>query len=159
MGEQGSGPNLFRSIPPPELAQQLSLAPAPQTGSDDPWSDNYVNPRLGQMDDEKWEILIRHVTAIIRHHGTTKEGAHWFDRDDGRPAGEPMSIEYIDSILTNRPGRHVFPPITRIVAKEMVDREPRFSGVWLKNLKTGELEVCLACKPSRHHRRHPPRTR
>ena len=158
MGEQGSGPNLFPGIPPPELAQQLSLAPAPQTGSDDPWSETYVNPRVAQMNDDDWKFLIRAVTAIIRHHGTDKDGKHLFAREDGRGHGEPMSLQYIDSLLRHRSGRHVLPPLTRVLAKELLEKEPRFSPILLENPMTKITEACIACQPSRHHRSHRPRT-
>ena len=158
MGEQSSGPNLFPRIPPPEVAQQLSLAPAPQTGSDDPWSNLSIGPRVPEMNDEDWRFLIRAVTAIIRHTGTDKDGNHVFDREDGRGKGEPMSLQYIDSLLRRRSGQYVLPPLDRVLAQELLAKEKRFSPVLLQNPRTNITEACIACRPSRHDRSHRPRT-
>ena len=143
MGDNTTTHNVVAGIPPPELSQQLAVTTEPLPGSDDPWSENYVRTRAWAMTKETWDHLIANVTQIIRHCGTDKDGNYEFDREDGRPAGQPMSIALLDRILQDRCGRHPFPPLTKELAKEMIEKEYRFSPIMLENPRTGKRRNAL----------------
>ena len=139
MGDSSTTITVVVGIPPPQMSLQLAVTTEPPPGSDDPWSENYVRTRAWAMTEEIWDHLIGNVTQIIRHYGTDKNGDKVFDREDGRPAGAPMSIAFLDRILQDRSCRHPFPPLTKELAKEMIDKEYRFSPITLENPRTKEM--------------------
>jgi hypothetical protein len=158
MGDSSTSITVVVGIPPPQMSLQLAVTTEPLPGSDDPWSDNYVRTQPWEKSKETWDHLIANVTQIIRHYGTDKEGKYVFDREDGRKAGEPMPIALLDRILQDRGGRYPFPPLTKELAKEMIEKEYRFSPIMLENPRTKEMEACIACARSKRDRRHRPLT-